>query len=1084
MSLDDIYKQYTDIEHVLANPAMYLGSIAPVSKHVWIYDEGKIILEEISLHEALYKLLDEALTNMYDHCVRCQSTSVPVTTIKVKLDSTSVSFHNDGKGIDVAKHSSTGLYIPHLIFGCMRTSTNYGDKTRVTGGRHGLGVKLAVIWSKRARVDIIDQERKLAYTQWFFNNLGDAQEPTIKSVKRELKSGATTIYFEPDFEKFGLTKFPDYIEKILLKRIYDLSILLPQVKFYFNDKLVPKRGLKNYFLAYFPSSKYAYLEQENWNIAVALSSSGFTCMSLVNGIHTFQGGIHVNLVLTKLISALQVLFKEKKKLAVQSRIIRDHLSLIVTVNVIDAEFTGQIKETLCAGTFCSILELSPAFIDAVYKLIGTTICGQINTAQIAKKDRELKKLLAGTDGTGRQSRVQGVPELTDANWAGTKSSKKCCLIICEGESSATGILSGLSSEQRNIYGIYPVRGKPMNPRNRSMDMVAKDKIITDLKKVLGLEAGKVYTTPDRLRYGRVIFMTDQDLDGHHIKGLGINLFDYLWPSLVKLDNFLGFIQTPIIRARKGSKEVTFFYDQEYKAWKERAGTGWTFKYYKGLGTSTEREFKEYFKHPREIYFSFTPACKQSIEMAFGKDSDSRKQWLAQYNPENAIKIENNSLTYSDFIHKELIHFSKYDCARSLSALDGLKISQRKILYVAFSMLKQKEIKVAQFCGNVAQKTHYKHGEVSLEKAIIGMAQNFVGSNNFNLLLPHGQFGSRKQGGEDHASARYLFTELNPLSRLIFREEDDPILDYAEDDGYTVEPKIYAPIIPMILVNGSLGIGTGFSSLILPHNIVRVIECMRAVIEKRDPPLCFPSYRGFTGELVARAGGYVSIGSFQAITSTKIKVVELPVGFWTRAFKELLENLIVQQVIKSYIDCSTDKDVLFEIDLTKELTSTEIVSTFKLEKKHHETNMYLFDYNDQLRKYDNARAILEDYYPVRLNYYTKRKEYMIQALARDILIEKNKVKYVKEIAQGVLTVFKPKDDLVQQLTTRGFDLCDGTYSYLLRMPIHSLCADNIESLCANYLNLENKLNALKGTSEQAMWLSELDELERALVRERA
>ena len=182
-----------------------------------------------------------------------------------------------------------------------------------------------------------------------------------------------------------------------------------------------------------------------------------------------------------------------------------------------------------------------------------------------------------------------------------------------------------------------------------------------------------------------------------------------------------------------------------------------------------------------------------------------------------LDTNSNKVSHKDFINKEMIHFSIYDCERSIpNLMDGLKTSLRKILYSSFKKNLTTEIKVAQFSGYVSEQSGYHHGEASLNGAIVGMAQDYVGSNNINLLLPNGQFGTRLQGGKDSASERYIFTQLNQITRYIYRKEDDPVLEYLEDDGDPVEPRYYVPIVPMVLVNGGKGIGTGFSTDILSY----------------------------------------------------------------------------------------------------------------------------------------------------------------------------------------------------------------------------------------------------------------------------
>ena len=231
-----------------------------------------------------------------------------------------------------------------------------------------------------------------------------------------------------------------------------------------------------------------------------------------------------------------------------------------------------------------------------------------------------------------------------------------------------------------------MKGKLFNVRGESVKRIGDNKEIFEIKQILGLEMGKKYKTIEdvhkTLRYGKIIFMTDQDLDGSHIKGLGINLFQSEWQSLFKL-GIIGFMNTPILKARKGKHEHQFYSEGEYQKWKEsNSSNGWSIKYYKGLGTSTSKEFKEYFKEKRIVTFKYTDDSDDAVDMVFNKKrANDRKHWLADYDREEYLDTSIMNIPYEEFIHQEMKHFSKYDCDRSIPNLvDGLKISLRKILF--------------------------------------------------------------------------------------------------------------------------------------------------------------------------------------------------------------------------------------------------------------------------------------------------------------------------------------------------------------------------------------------------------------------
>jgi DNA topoisomerase-2 len=723
-----------------------------------------------------------------------------------------------------------------------------------------------------------------------------------------------------------------------------------------------------------------------------------------------------------------------------------------------------------------------------------------------KENKAAKK----TDGTKSKS-IRGIPKLTDANWAGTEKSKDCMIIFCEGDSAKAGIISGLSSEDRNIIGVYPMKGKILNVRGENIKKISENKEITEIKKILGLETGKEYKTMDdvfkNLRYGKVLFMTDQDLDGSHIKGLGINLFQSEWATLAEIPGFIGFMNTPILKAKKGSQELEFYNDGEYEHWKEENDNkGWKVKYYKGLGTSTGKEFREYFQKKKIVSFEHSNESNNAIDMVFNKKrADDRKDWLANYDRKLYLNTNNTSVSYEEFINKELIHFSKYDCDRSIpNIMDGLKISLRKILFAAFKKNLTAEIKVAQFSGYVSEHSGYHHGEASLNGAIVGMAQNFVCSNNINLLLPNGQFGTRMQGGKDSASERYIFTMLNKITRNIFNPADDNILKYLNDDGMSIEPIFYAPIIPMILVNGSKGIGTGFSTDIMCYNPLEIINYLRHKLCNDEEELqkieFVPYYEGFKGDISKIGEGKFLIkGIYEKIGPDKIKVTELPVGFWTEDFKELLETLIepgndkegkkIQSSVKDYDDMSKDTNIDFTITFAKgklnELEETKaehgcngLQKLLKLYSTNSTTNMHLFNAEDKLKKYDNVNDIIDDYYKTRYEMYQTRKDYMILALERELLLLSNKAKYIVENLEGTIDLRKKKkEEVIQMLKDKQYNIIDDDkeYKYLTKMTMDSVTEENVEKLFKEKGEKEKELETIKTTSINQMWSSELDNL---------
>jgi len=1160
--LSQKYQKKTDKQHILDNPDTYIGSIEEVDTDAWIHSESdeKIVQKNIRYIPGLYKLFDEGIVNCRDHVIRMKqavdnniSNAIPVSYIDIQIDDDgTITMINDGNGIDVEKHPEYNIWIPEMIFGHLRTSTNY-DKTekKIVGGKNGFGFKLVLIWSIFGSIETVDHVRGLKYCQTFRNNLDEICPPVITKCKTK---PYTKITFKPDYNRLGLglngskNLLPDMVA-LLRKRVYDIAAVTDKtMKIKYNSLLIPVKNFQQYIDMYIGNKQdSARVYEENdgnsrWEYAVALSPTHeFIQISFVNGIYTSKGGKHVEYILNQITRKLCAFIEKKKKIAVNPNSIKEQLMLFLRCDIENPAFDSQTKDFMNtpSSKFGSNCTVSDKFIEKIAKM------GVMDAACALTEIKE-NKAAKKTDGSKTKT-IRGIPKLIDANWAGTEKSPQCTIILCEGDSAKAGIVSGLSSEDRNIIGVYPMKGKILNVRGENVKKISENKEIAEIKKILGLETGKIYKNIEdvhkHLRYGKVLFMTDQDDDGSHIKGLGINLFQCEWGSLLEIPGFIGFMNTPILKARKGNQELVFYNNGEYESWKEsqtQNGTldGWKIKYYKGLGTSTGKEFREYFEKKKIVGFEFLNETSTNIiDMVFNKKrSDDRKEWLGKYDRASYLDTNKTNVSYDDFINKELIHFSKYDCDRSIpNLMDGLKISLRKILYSAFKKKLTTEIKVAQFSGYVSEHSGYHHGEASLNAAIVGMAQNFVGSNNINLLVPSGQFGTRLQGGKDSASERYIFTYLNNLARMIYREDDDAILSYLNDDGFLVEPIFYAPIIPMILVNGTKGIGTGFSTDIMCYNPLDIIQYLKnklAGVLKEEYDFV-PYYDGFKGTIIKiNAKVYTkndnktdddSVGStknsesctkflikgkYEVVGVDKIRITELPIGSWTDDYKELLESMIdsldksgkkVSPIVKDYDDMSKDTSVDFIVTLTKgklaELEGVKhehgcngIEKTFKLYTLNSTSNMNLFDAKDKLKKYTLVSDIIDDYYITRLEMYQTRKNYLIDTIEKSLIVLSNKTRYIKEILDDVIDLRKKsKTEVIKMLTERGYvshsqesdlekerDSLNG-FNYLIKMSMDSVTSENVDKLLKEYQSKQTELEKIKNKTIETMWSEELDEL---------
>ncbi len=1106
------YQKLTDREHILKKPDTYIGSIENTEHEDYIFNDEKIISKGFQYIPGLYKLFDEGIVNCRDHVIRQEQAvsskienALPVSNIEINVDDDgTIHMYNDGNGIDVAEHPEYKMWIPEMIFGHLRTSTNYDEKKKekIVGGKNGFGFKLVLIWSTWGKVETVDHIRGLKYVQEFKNNLTEICKPSIKKCKVK---PYTRVSFKPDYQRLGIENLTPDMLALFKKRVYDISAVTDKrIKVKYNGELVPCKNFEQYVDLYVGNKTDTKRIYENhngrWEYAVCLAPKDeFQQVSFVNGIYTSRGGKHVEYIMNQIIRKLCVYIKTKKKVDVKPNTIKEQLMLFLRCDIDNPSFNSQTKDELGTAStkFGSTCSVSDNFIEKIAKM------GVMNAACALTEVKD-NKAAKKTDGSKSKS-IRGIHKLIDANFAGTVKSKQCTLILCEGDSAKAGIVSGLSKDDRNTIGVYPMKGKIFNVRGESLKRINENKEIIEIKQILGLETGKTYTSESAekcLRYNSVLFMTDQDLDGSHIKGLGLNLFQDQWNSLSTLDNFLGFMNTPILKAKKNGQEKLFYNEGEYNLWKQENDTkGWNVKYYKGLGTSTGKEFKEYFANKKIVYFNHEGSVSDNIiDMIFNKKrSEERKGWLSNYDRNSYLDTDSNKVSHKDFINKEMIHFSIYDCERSIpNLMDGLKTSLRKILYSSFKKNLTTEIKVAQFSGYVSEHSGYHHGEASLNGAIVGMAQDYVGSNNVNLLLPNGQFGTRLQGGKDSASERYIFTQLNQITRYIYRKEDDPVLEYLEDDGDPVEPRYYVPIVPMILVNGGKGIGTGFSTDILSYNINNIIDILKSKLQLTETEIeLSPFYKNFEGSCEKTDDKkYIVKGVYEKITDKKIKIKELPIGYWTDDFKQHIENLMEvdknkkqKTFIKDYNDMSTDRVVDFEIVLNEPIDeskdSNNIYNNFEKTMKLYSTlstnNMHLFNDEEKLTKYSDVKEIIDSYFPIRLEYYQKRKDHQIATMEEDVNLLQNKSKFIMENIKGTIDLRnKKKTVIIEMLTEKGYDKLDGEkydpdYKYLLKMPMDSLTEENFNKMCQDKDNKITELEKLKSTSIEHMWLSELEEL---------
>ena len=819
-------------------------------------------------------------------------------------------------------------------------------------------------------------------------------------------------------------------------------------------------------------TKIAVYSMDRWMVAVAPSDSGFQQVSFVNGICTTKGGTHVDHVAGAVSAG--IIDDLGKKIQLRPQHVKSTLFVFVKSTLVNPTFSSQVKSecTLKAANFGSAFCAPQAFIKSVLR---TGVQDEVLAVSKFREQKELKK----SDGS-RKSKITGIPKLDDANNAGTAKSGNCTLIVTEGDSAKALAIAGLSVVGRDNYGVFPLRGKCKNVRDASVKQLMSNQEFNDLKKILGLQQEKVYTSLSELRYGHLMIMTDADNDGSHIKGLILNMIHFFWPSLLDL-GFVVSMVTPIIKASKGSQSICFYTESAYLDWWGDGKPGWKIKYYKGLGTSTSKEAQEYFKNIKNLTVGFEvdELTNKSIILAFDKKrADHRKRWLLESTakPKTELEVKYgsiNSLTITDFVYRDLVNFSLADLHRSIADVrDGQKPSTRKVLYTCFKKNIKSEMKVAQLAAMVAEFTSYHHGEVSLADTIVKLAHNFVGSNNINWLYPAGQFGTRLMGGKDASQTRYIFTHLTKDAREMFDPLDDPVLKYLEDDGKSIEPEAYIPRLPTVLINGTEGIGTGFSTFVPSYNPDDIKENILLALSGKPLKKMTPWFKGFKGKVYSSEteGSWTMEGLIKPKGGDSYHVTELPPGRWTQDYKEYLETLIEKKVISGYKNNSTTENVDF---LIMGYDGKNPSKDLKITKSIHTTNMHLFHPTKGIHKYDSPEAILVDFIEIRLATYKQRKAHMIKSMTDEVQFLDNKARFIQMVVNDEIVIFKRKKaDLEAELSVKNFTKVNDSYNYLLDIKTYQYTEEAIAKMMGDIENIKTNLATLSKTSITDMWKSDI------------
>jgi len=1127
-------------EQVLLRPVTYLGSIQTEKIVKDIYQQGQIQPIEFDYNHGLFQIFVEIISNAVDNVTRSRKFKINPGEIHVNITSNEIKVTNWGYSIPIVKHHTLkDQYVPQVAFFNLLTSSNYDDKQqRKSSGRNGLGSKLTNMFSKKFKIQVYNDGKYFELES--SDNLSVIGTPIVRDSPGK-PPFSVCITFTPDFERFGVpAKFTPEFLNLVEKYTIDAAAITG-VKTLFNGK-VYKTDFLNYVHDYYypDDEELSFTRLPKIVPATEDDVSGFSCellivevetptpdVSFVNGVVTDAGGNHIKTVWDALWPELAKRIKSKFKFEANQTQVRKYFRLFLNAELYNPAFGSQSKAKLVSKV--PKINIPAKTINTILEWKWVDLYHEFHKLQN-------QKIRAKTD--GKKVAHVNVEKAVDANLAGKKESSKCTLIITEGDSAKTFAVNGRSAMDHgtDYYGVYPIRGKGLNTMNAKEDKINDNKEIKNIKILLGLKTGVDYSLPEnrkKLRYGKVMVLSDADDDGLHIRGLTMLIFAELFVSLLDC-GFIQFMETPVVRVYKNRKLVEEFYTYEqFEKWSENSSKkSYEIRHIKGLGTSRPEDQKRAFQQPFFVDLDYTEACPAAIQLAFNKKlADARKKWLATIEPRpDPVR----RMSISTFIHDHFKHFSWADTSRNIPTIDGLKPSQRKCIWVAFHQGMDRESadskKLANFQGDVASKSEYDHNPNSLSQAVILMAQTFPGTNNLPYFVDDGNYGNRL--GEDPAASRYLFTSLHKYTSMIINKLDDSTLKHVNHGGKDIEPFVYYPIICMPLVNGLHGIGTGYSCFIHsynPQDVIRLhkewldfVEKQRTVSIKKfktptpgevpqatnnmvksstpmvvkqqkstlvikkktatsEPVAFYPSkilpyFKGYRGT-VKQEGSIVYMYGVFEIKKDIIYIREIPLKFSMETYKNQLEQWRTDGFITDFNNYGGSDDFYFTVKGYNEekFKGQPSYETLLLkETLKRETINLLDETHSKVLSFDNIYELLSYYSKLRLKKYEERRQTRITHLKDKYPLEKLRYKFVLEVIEGTLKVsHRDEGELFLEMDERGYP------HDFLNMSIRSFTKQKLAELQNIMQKIEDELAYLMKMTDVMLWRKELMELEQYL-----
>jgi len=598
-----------DKSHVLCRPEMYIGGVSKEKQKRWIIQNNEIIEKEIEIIPAIVKLFDEVISNSVDEAIKTNFEFA--NKIIVDVDEFGyIHVEDNGRGLTSEKDIDSGEYKAVLAFTRLRAGSNFGDKDEGTIGRFGVGVSLTNFLSKKFYVSSINTDKSSMSLDCKDNN----NEYSVKFRKlHSSECHGTTVSYKLDFDYFHIDGYSLDIIGLIKKRVFDLSMIFPEIRFKFNKKRVTTSHFKDYVCMI---NKNDYVIHEDGYKLAVLPADDFSHISFINGIDTMRGGTHVDYISNLVVSELRTRIEKKYKISVKPSDIKSKLLIVVSIRGMSgAKYDSQTKERYL-GSNSDVANVANNLQERFFsKLMSTeAIINPIVDTYLIKKQLQEQQHV---DAASKQILKKKITKLIEANG---RDREKCILFLTEGDSALGQLFTIRNAE---IHAGLPLRGKVMNVTDVSEKDMLKNVEFQDIMNAIGLSVNKKVNS---LRYGKIVLLQDADPDGHCITGLLLNFFYKYWPELFEMKMISKYL-SPIVIATKG-KEVKRFYniaDIDANLTKK----GYTMVYNKGLGSLSSGEYSYMINNPVEYVFNVDDFSKQMLDVVFGGDVSKRKEWLSK-----------------------------------------------------------------------------------------------------------------------------------------------------------------------------------------------------------------------------------------------------------------------------------------------------------------------------------------------------------------------------------------------------------------------------------------------------------------------